>query len=146
VFMILSLLSPYSPRKSSLLFPTGLSNKLLTLGTERLKPIFLLAVLRMLVSVLKMITKLAAAHRFESPCFPRVMVSLSTVTSSHSWHCRQNFELLKSKPRHPSVRLNKVGKVWSAHIGLHYCSLGEDDPGGILWYWIDPHSPYDKLT
>ena len=57
----------------------------------------------------------------------------------------KNFELLKANPRHPSIRLKKVGKVWSARVGLHYRALGEDDPDGILWYWIGPHGTYDQL-
>jgi hypothetical protein len=58
----------------------------------------------------------------------------------------KNFELLKSDPRHPSIRLKKVGSVWSARIGLHYRALGEDHPDGILWFWIGPHARYDQIT
>ena len=58
----------------------------------------------------------------------------------------KNFELLKANPRHPSLRLKKVGKVWSVRVGLKYRALGEDDPDGILWYWIGSHGTYDELT
>jgi len=58
----------------------------------------------------------------------------------------KNFQLLKSNPRHPSIRLKKVGSVWSARIGLHYRALGEDHPDGILWFWIGPHARYDQIT
>ena len=58
----------------------------------------------------------------------------------------KNFQLLKANPRHPSIRLKKVGHVWSARVGLHYRALGEDHPDGILWYWIGPHGTYDRLT
>ena len=57
----------------------------------------------------------------------------------------KNFQLLKANPRHPSIRLNKVGSVWSARVGLHYRALGEDHPDGILWYWIGPHGTYDQI-
>ena len=58
----------------------------------------------------------------------------------------KNFELLKANPRHSSIRLKKVGTVWSARVGLHYRALGEDHPDGILWYWIGPHATYDHIT
>ena len=57
----------------------------------------------------------------------------------------KNFELLKANPRHSSIRLKKVGTVWSARVGLHYRALGEDHPDGILWYWIGPHATYDHI-
>jgi hypothetical protein len=58
----------------------------------------------------------------------------------------KNFELMGANPRHPSIRLKKIGSVWSARIGLHYRALGEDHPDGILWYWIGPHATYDQIT
>ena len=58
----------------------------------------------------------------------------------------KNFALLKANPRHSSIRLKKVGTLWSARVGLHYCALGEDHPDGILWYWIGPHGIYDHIT
>jgi hypothetical protein len=58
----------------------------------------------------------------------------------------KSFQLLKDNPRHPSIRLKKVGSVWSARIGLHYRAPGEDHPDGILWYWIGPHGKYDQIT
>ena len=58
----------------------------------------------------------------------------------------KNFELLKANPRHSSIRLKKVGPVWSARVGLHYRALGEDHPDGILWYWIGSHATYDHIT
>ena len=57
----------------------------------------------------------------------------------------KNFALLKANPRHSSIRLKKVGTVWSARVGLHYRALGEDHPDGILWYWIGPHGTYDRI-
>ena len=58
----------------------------------------------------------------------------------------KNFALLKANPRHSSIRLKKVGTLWSARVGLHYRALGEDHPDGILWYWIGPHGTYDHIT
>ena len=58
----------------------------------------------------------------------------------------KNFALLKANPHHASVRLKKVGELWSARVGLHYRALGQDYRGGILWFWIGPHGTYDRYT
>jgi mRNA-degrading endonuclease RelE of RelBE toxin-antitoxin system len=59
----------------------------------------------------------------------------------------KNFKLLKSDPRHSSVRLKKVSEgLWSARVGLHYRALATDDAdGNLLWFWIGHHSEYDRL-
>jgi hypothetical protein len=59
---------------------------------------------------------------------------------------RVNFELLKSNPHHPSLRLKKVGRFWSVRVSRGYRALGTDIPEGILWFWIGTHADYDKLT
>ena len=58
----------------------------------------------------------------------------------------KNFQLLKSNPRHPSLRLKRIGELWSARVGDHYRALGFDVPGGINWFWIGTHSDYDKIV
>jgi len=57
----------------------------------------------------------------------------------------KNFELLKSDPRHPSLRFKRVGKLWAIRVGEHYRALGEDIEGGIYWIWIGTHANYDKI-
>ncbi|PPD32362.1 MAG: hypothetical protein CTY19_11205 [Methylomonas sp.] len=37
----------------------------------------------------------------------------------------KNFELLKIDSSHPSLQFKKVGKVWSARIGIGYRALAE---------------------
>jgi hypothetical protein len=56
-----------------------------------------------------------------------------------------NFELLKADSRHPSLQLKKVGKFWSARVGLHYRTLGIEVDDGLIWFWIGHHSEYDRL-
>ena len=70
---------------------------------------------------------------------------LSPVTMSLA---DKNFELLKQNPRHPSLRLKKIGKYWSVRTGLHHRALGIDAPDktGIIWFWIGSHSEYDRLV
>jgi hypothetical protein len=57
----------------------------------------------------------------------------------------KNFALLKADPRHSSVRLKKVGPLYSARIGFHYRAIAEDREEGLYWYWIGHHSTYERL-
>jgi hypothetical protein len=58
----------------------------------------------------------------------------------------KSFALLKTDPRHPSIRLKKVGHFWSARVGLRYRALAKERAEGLVWFWIGPHGAYDKLT
>lgn len=57
----------------------------------------------------------------------------------------RNFQVLKENPRHPSIRLKKVGALWSARVGISYRALGKDREEGIVWFWIGTHADYDTL-
>ncbi len=56
-----------------------------------------------------------------------------------------NYELLKSDPRHPSLHFKKVGRMWSARVGIHYRAAAVEDGSDIVWFWIGHHSEYDRL-
>jgi hypothetical protein len=58
----------------------------------------------------------------------------------------ENFELLKSDPRHPSLRFKRVGRYWSVRIGRSFRALGVEVPAGIRWFWIGPHEEYKRLV
>jgi hypothetical protein len=58
----------------------------------------------------------------------------------------KNFALLKSESRHPSLHFKKVGKLWSARVGLHYRALAKEVDGNLVWFWIGSHADYDRLT
>ena len=58
----------------------------------------------------------------------------------------KNYELLKNNPRHPSLHFKKMGKVWSARIGIHYRAMATEIEGGFLWVWIGSHAEYDKFN
>ena len=55
------------------------------------------------------------------------------------------FALLKSDAKHQSLHLKRVGRYWSARVGLRYRAIGVDVSDGILWIWIGTHASYDKL-
>jgi hypothetical protein len=58
----------------------------------------------------------------------------------------KSFEVLKSNPRHPSLHFKKLGKFWSARVGLHHRALAIEVEGGMLWIWIGTHAEYDRLA
>lgn len=58
---------------------------------------------------------------------------------------KKNFDLLKDNPAHPSLHFKKVGRFWSARIGLSYRALAVEDGTDFIWVWIGHHGEYDKL-
>jgi hypothetical protein len=57
----------------------------------------------------------------------------------------ENYALLKSAPRHLSLRFRKVGRFWSVRIGLHYRAVAVQQDDDFVWFWIGHHSEYDRL-
>jgi hypothetical protein len=55
------------------------------------------------------------------------------------------FALLKSNARHPSLHLKKVGRFWSARVGIHYRAIAVEDGDGLTWVWIGHHKVYDQF-
>jgi len=55
-------------------------------------------------------------------------------------------ELLKAKPRHPSLHFKRVGRFHSARIGGHYRLLAVDAPDALLWFWLGMHAEYDRIV
>ena len=58
---------------------------------------------------------------------------------------RENFELLKANPLHPSLHFKKIGQFWSARIGLNHRALAVEDGSDFVWVWIGPHDEYRRL-
>lgn len=56
------------------------------------------------------------------------------------------FDLLKADPRHPSLHFKKVGRFWSARVGLRHRALAVETSDGVLWFWIGTHAEYDELV
>jgi hypothetical protein len=53
--------------------------------------------------------------------------------------------MLLADPRHPSLRIKKVGGFWSARIGLQVRALARERPEGFVRFWIGPHDRYEQL-
>lgn len=58
---------------------------------------------------------------------------------------RQNLELLKENPAHPSLHFKKVGKLWSARVGINHRALAVEDGADFIWVWIGPHDEYKRM-
>lgn len=57
----------------------------------------------------------------------------------------KNFQLLKENPQHPSLRLKRVGRFWSARVGARYRALAVEVNDGLVWFWIGSHADYDAI-
>jgi len=57
----------------------------------------------------------------------------------------KNFALLKENPQHSSLHFKKVGRFWSARVGLRYRALAVETDGDLVWFWIGSHADYDTL-
>jgi len=58
----------------------------------------------------------------------------------------QNFELIKSNPKHPSLHFKRAGRFWSARVGLSWRALAVEEADAMIWFWIGSHADYDKLV
>jgi hypothetical protein len=82
-------------------------------------------------------------RHFASPAFWKAYETLPAAVRDLA---DKNFALLKRDPDHPSLRLKKVGRYWSARVGLRYRALATEVDGGLLWFWIGSHADYDALV
>jgi hypothetical protein len=76
---------------------------------------------------------------------PRFWIEYNSLPEHVRKLADKNFTLLKLDPRHPSLRLKKVGPNWSARVGSDYRALANELPEGLVWFWIGHHSEYDKF-
>ena len=79
-------------------------------------------------------------------------------TTTRFWRCfenlpepvqavsKKNFELLKTNPSHPSLHFKKVGKFWSARVGINHRALAVEDSEDFVWVWIGTHDEYDRIV
>lgn len=58
----------------------------------------------------------------------------------------KSFGLVKADPTHPSLHFRKVGRFWSARVGLHHRGRCGGRSDGLAWFWIGTHAEYDRLV
>jgi len=81
-------------------------------------------------------------RHFASPAF---WASYSKLPTAIRDLADKNFVLLKTDPQHPSLHFKKVGRYWSARVGLRYRALATEVDGDMLWFWIGTHADYDAM-
>jgi hypothetical protein len=57
----------------------------------------------------------------------------------------RNFALLKRDSSHPSFHFKKVGRFWSARVGIQYHAVAVESGEDLIWFWIGSHADYDRL-
>lgn len=82
-------------------------------------------------------------NHFASPSFWTAYEFLPTYVQHVA---DQNYRILKSNPKHPSLHFKKIGRYWSVRVGIHYRALAVETEEGILWFWIGSHANYEKLV
>jgi hypothetical protein len=82
-------------------------------------------------------------RHFASPAFWQAYASLPQNIRSLA---DKNYALLKENPRHPSLRLKKVGRFWSVRIGSRHRALAVEVDDGLLWFWIGSHADYAAIV
>lgn len=59
---------------------------------------------------------------------------------------RQELPAAARDPRHGSLQLKRVGRYWSARVGLDYRALAVPVGGGLLCFWMGPHAAYERTV
>ena len=58
------------------------------------------------------------------------------------------YRLWAENPAHPSLRFKKVhdsAPIYSVRIDLDWRAVGVVEGGTMVWFWIGPHSAYERL-
>ena len=71
-------------------------------------------------------------------CYARLPKAAQSVADRH-------YALLRADSRHPSLRLKRIGRLWSVRAGSGYRALAADGHDGLVWFWIGPHDDYERL-
>jgi hypothetical protein len=79
---------------------------------------------------------------YADPAFWKALVALPPKIRAIA---EKNFELLKSDPRHPSLRFKRVGPYWSSRVGIDYRAVAVPDGENLIWFWIGTHAEYDRV-
>lgn len=61
---------------------------------------------------------------------------------------KEAYRLFRENSRHPSLRFKKVHNtdpIYAARININYRVVGIVYNGEIIWFWIGPHTEYEKL-
>jgi hypothetical protein len=79
---------------------------------------------------------------FTNPAFWKHFNTLPPETQKQA---RENYELLKADPKHPSLHFKKVKKYWSIRVSQNVRALAVEAEDGFVWFWIGNHEGYDQI-
>jgi hypothetical protein len=75
-------------------------------------------------------------------------VLLAAAPASVQAKAQSVYRLWSENPAHPSLRFKKVHNtlpIYSVRIDLDWRALGVLKQGGVIWFWMGPHSEYERL-
>jgi hypothetical protein len=73
---------------------------------------------------------------------------LTRLPDSVRRQARKAYRLFARDPRHPSLRFKRIhvtGPIYSVRIGIDCRAVGVLAAEEMIWFWIGPHSDYEKL-
>ena len=76
---------------------------------------------------------------------PRFWQCYRELPDAIQYQADRTYKILKRDPLHPSLRVKKVGRFWSARVGLRYRALAVEQEADLVWFWIGSHAEYDAL-
>ncbi len=71
-------------------------------------------------------------------CFDKLPIPVQKIA-------KQNFQLLKTNPWHPSLHFKKIGDFWSVRVSLTHRALAVEDGDDYIWVWIGTHDEYEQM-
>lgn len=57
-----------------------------------------------------------------------------------------SYQLLRRDPKQPSLHFKRLGRFWSARVGLHYRALAVEHANVMVWFWVGTHAVYNRLV
>jgi hypothetical protein len=76
---------------------------------------------------------------------PQFWTRLDKLNTSVQKLAHKNYALLKQNSKHPSLHFKKVGKVWSARVGINFRAIAIEDGSDYIWVWIGSHDEYEQF-
>ena len=73
---------------------------------------------------------------------------LAKLPSNIRQQAKGTYRLFTENPRHPSLQFKKIHNtepIYSVRININYRAVGVVRNGVIVWFWIGPHTEYEKL-
>ncbi len=77
--------------------------------------------------------------------FRQMLVKLP---SNIQQQAKEAYKLFIENTHHPSLRFKKVhntASIYSVRININYRAVGVVENSVIVWFWIGPHTEYEKL-